>query len=514
MLKYSNKTESHRKDSFDREHLKSNIKHRSIRAGAVTVMSQAMHHVISTVGTIILARLLIPSDFGLVAMVAAVKGFAALFSDIGLSMATIQKKNITHEQISTLFWINVALGVLISASISALAPVIAWFFNEPRLILITIALASTFVFGGLTAQHQALLKRQMRFTALASIRISSVFLGLCVAVSSALNGAGYWSLVMMQITTALSILLGTWILSDWRPGRPTKKAGIKNMLKFGGNVTGFNVINFFARNLDNILIGRVWGAGSLGLYSKAYGLLMLPLKQINAPLASVAIPTLSTLADDPPKYQSYYLKMISFITFISTPLIVFFIICSDDIILLLLGEKWFEAGKIFSVLGIAALIQPLYHTQGQLHISSGRSDRFLKWGIVGSTITIIGFFIGLPFGPIGVAFSYAATTWINIIPCMWYAGNSAGIRLKYILSTVAKNYLAAFCSIFCSYLLISKFTFFDGTIGNLFSGFCYVASTYSVFILIFYRKLKPFTQVVDITRTVLFPPKISTTFEK
>ncbi len=180
------------------------------------------------------------------------------------------------------------------------------------------------------------------------------------------------------------------------------------MLAFGGNLTGFNVVNYFARNLDNILIGRYWGVEPLGLYSKAYSLLMLPLQQINAPISSVAIPALSRLQNDPEQYRKYYLKAISLITFVSLPGVMFMIVMSENIIRVVLGEQWIKASPIFSVLGISALIQVVLNTNGWLHVSIGRTDRMFRWGIFASFFIVVSFFIGLPYGAIGVATSLSA----------------------------------------------------------------------------------------------------------
>lgn len=493
------------RSSFDTEHLKTDLKARSVRGGAATMLGQGANFVIHTFSTVILARLLSPADFGLIAMVTAITGFVNLFKDLGLSTATIQRAEITHEQISTLFWINVVLSALITLVMAALSPFMAWFYGEPRVTLITIVLSLVFLFGGLTVQHQALLQRQMRFAALAVIQVVSISAAVSVAIFSAILGAGYWALVMMQATSVISIALGVWLVCGWRPGRPVRNAGVKGMLFFGGNITGFNVMNYFARNADCILIGRVWGAGPLGFYSKAYNLLMLPLTQINIPLASVAIAALSRLHGDFTKYRAYYLKMISLITLVSTPLVSFFIACSDELILLILGPQWAAASDIFRVLGFSALIQPLYYTQGWLHISAGRSDRYLIWGFVGSFVIVIGFVVGLPYGPRGVAVAYTVTTWGIIFPCMWYAGRSAGMRVSDIFASVGKNIVAGLGSIAISIILLEHVLVIESIWANLIFGLCSICLAYSVFLLLLYRNMSPWHQINDIAKTLIRP---------
>ena len=247
------------------------------------IFGQCAISAFNIISTVVLARLLNPSDFGLIAMVATITGIAALFNDCGLSTATIQKIVVNHEQVSTLFWVNVLLGGFIAIVLIAISPVVAWFYGDPRLTLITIFFSAIFLVSGLTVQHQALLRRQMRFTGLLYIQIISIVVGTSTAVLLAKFGAGYWALVLLQATSTLTIAIGVWLLSGWIPTLTFRIASVKSMLSFGGNITAFNIINYFARNIDNILIGKVWGSASLGLYSKAYGLLMLPLIRLILP---------------------------------------------------------------------------------------------------------------------------------------------------------------------------------------------------------------------------------------
>lgn len=488
---------------FRNQHLSRDIKRRSIQSGTATILGQMTRFVIQIGSTMILARILTPAHFGLVAMVTAIVHFANFFKDLGLSMATVQKSEISHHQVSTLFWINVAVSVMIAALTAALAPAIAWFYDEPRLTMITISFSIVFVFGGFTVQHQALLERQMRFRTLASIQVLSVLGGAIFAVISALLGAGYWALVIMQGSSALGVASGVWLACNWRPGLPVRNAGVKGMLLFGGNITGFNLVNYFARNADNILIGRFWGATSLGYYSKAYELLMLPIRQINMPISAVAIPTLSRLRDDPVRYEAYYLRALSLITFVTTPLVAFLTVCSEDIIVLLLGSNWRPSGRIFSVLGFSALIQPLYFTQGWLHISAGRSDRYLRWGFISSFCIVMAFVAGLPYGALGVAIAYSVVTWGLVGPGMCYAGRSAGISLKSILLVVYKNLLAGLISIAVCFLLLQSSILPESSYKTIAVGALSIVLSYNLCILILFMNFSPWHQILDVVRTLV-----------
>ncbi len=414
---------------FSTDHLKDDLGSRTARGGAVTIASQGVKFFTGMTATVILARLLTPQDYGLIGMVAVVTGFVSIFKDMGLSMATIQKEEINADQISTLFWINVALSVAVMILTSAIAPAVAWFYGESRLTLITIGFAAGFLFGGLTVQHEALLRRQMRFTALAILEIGSLIVGIVVAVALAWNGARYWALVANQLTQALVYATGIWIVCDWRPGWPARSLGLRPMLSFGSNLTGFNVINYFARNVDNMLIGKFWGSWQLGLYAKAYQLLLLPIDQINSPIASVAIPALSRLTNSPDRYRKAYLRMLEKITIITMPGMAFMIVTADWIVQLVLGPQWLGAGRIFALLGIGGLLQPVANSTGWLFITQGRTDHMFRWGLTGSSIIIAGIIVGLPWGAIGVATSYSITILFIATPLLfWFVGRQGPVR--------------------------------------------------------------------------------------
>lgn len=455
---------------FKTDHLKTDIKGRSVRGGAATLVGQGGRFLIQIGSTAVLARILTPADFGMIAMVMAVTGFASLFKDLGLSMATIQKTDVTHEQISVLFWINVAISFLIALITVGISPVIAMFYGDPRLTPIGMALSLSFVFGGLTVQHQAILRRQMRFKVLAIIPVITIAVSVIAAIVAAILGAGYWSLVIMELARSATDAVAVWFVCRWRPSLPHRGSNVRGMLRFGANLTGYNIFNYFSRNLDNILIGRVWGSVSLGLYIKAYTLMKLPLSQINAPIAAVAIPAMSRLQNEPEHYRGYYLKMISLIAFVTMPLIAFLIVMSKDVILLILGSKWIQASSIFIFLGIAGLLQPICNSTGWLFVSQDRSKDMLHWGLLGGIITIVSIVIGLPWGVIGVAVSYAiAMNCIQVPLLLWFVGRKGPVSTHDIYRTMALPACVSLCVIIVL-LIYSKYFAITAPATNLIGG--------------------------------------------
>ena len=408
---------------FITEHLKADLKGRSVRGAAVTLVTQIGRLVLNTGSTVVLARLLTVQDFGLLAMVTAITGFVVLSKDLGLSMATVQKDEIDHNQASALFWVSVAASVAMALVTAAIAPAVASFYHEPRLKAITLALASGLILGGLATQHQALLRRQMRFRALAAVDIGSFAFGAAIAIVLALRGAGYWALVLMQLATAFGGTVGVWLACRWRPSLRLRGPGVRAMLAFGWNLAGYNVISYFARNLDKVLIGWRWGPFQAGLYSKSYQLLLLPIYQINAPVTAVALPALSRLAASPERYRHAYLRIQEKVTMITMPGVAMMVATSDWIVSLILGPQWTGATRIFMLLSIAAFTQPVAQTVGWLFITQGRTRELLDWGIIGGVLTIGPIVAGLPWGAVGVAASFSITGVCLRTPLLfWLAG--------------------------------------------------------------------------------------------
>jgi PST family polysaccharide transporter len=428
------------------DHLMGDLGGRTARGGALTVASQGLRFLVTMVATVVLARLLTPEDYGLVGMVAVVTGFVSMFKDMGLSTATIQKAEISYEQVSTLFWVNVALSIAIMLLTIALAPAVARFYREPRLTLITIVFAGSFIFGGLTAQHEALLRRQMRFGALAAAEIISLFASILTGVVLAWRGAGYWALVFSQLALGFAYAVAVWSVCGWRPSLPRRYSGVRSMLVFGRNLTGFQIVNYFARNLDNMLIGRFWGSAQLGLYARAYQLLLLPIEQINTPIAAVAVPALSRLADEPERYRQAYLRILEKVAILTMPGMAFMIATSDWVVLLLLGPRWMGVSRLFALLGIVGLVQPIANTAGWLFITQGRTAHMFQWGLIGSTIMIAAIIAGLPWGATGVAASYSVVFVLIIVPLLfWFVGRRGPVRAGDFYRTIAPTGCAALC---------------------------------------------------------------------
>src|SRR6266404_6110645 len=453
---------------FRTDHLKADLGRRSARGGAVTLTAQIFKFAFSTVAAVVLARLLTPEDYGLIGMVAILINFVGMFQYLGLSTATVKWSELNHQQVSTLFWINVGLSALIMVVTIVCGPLLAWFYKEPRLIGVTAGYGITVLFAGLALQHEAILARQMRFAAIVVVETSGLLIGFVVAIIAAWRGAGYWALVLNQMVMTLVTVIGVWGVCSWRPGLPGRGLGVRSMLSYGGNLTGFNVMTFFSRNLDNALIGRFWGAYQLGVYSRAYQMLLMPMQQINAPLAAVAVPALSRLADSPERYRAAYLKILEKIVMVTMPLGALMIATSDWMVLFLLGPQWRETGRIFMLLGIAAMIQPVTKTAWWLFSTQGRTRELFHWGLIGGAVAIVSIVAGLPWGVTGVAASYALTDLCVATPLLfWYVGRRGPVRTVDFYRTIAPVVAASVCSLATLFLCRPWLSSLPSLIGRL-----------------------------------------------
>ena len=423
---------SNRSERFFRtDHLMDSLGGRTARGGVVTMASHGMKFAVSIGATAILARLLSPQDYGLIGMVAVATNFIVMFKDLGLATATVQKSEITSEQISTLFWVNLTLSVITMLVMILLAPAISWFYGDQRLTMIAIVSALGFLIGGLTVQHEALLKRQMRFMALSAVALAAMVGGYVVGVVFAWYGFGYWSLVYSQLALLTIDAILVWTLCGWRPGLPRRNSGVRSMLSFGGNITGYGTVNYFSKNADNLLIGRFWGPQSLGLYNKAAQLVGLPTDQVHEPVMAVTVPALSRLADSPERYRKAYLRIMEKVLMLVMPVVALLIVASDWLVGIVLGSQWRGAAPILVFMGLAGLIQPLINTAGSLLVTQGRGRDLLYWSIISAPLSILSIVVGLPWGATGVAASYSLTRIFVTHPLMyWFVGRSGPVRTK------------------------------------------------------------------------------------
>ena len=408
------------------DHLLANLEGRVVSSGFVTLGSQAAQTLLNLLSVMVLSRLLDPKDFGIVAMVATVMSLLQAFREFGLSRATIQREGITHAQVSNLFWLNLAISVLIGLLLAAASPLVAWFYREPRLVPLTLVLAISFPLSGLAVQHTALLMRRMRFKALAWIQVTSLVAGVSTGIAMAWLDFGYWALAVMQLATAGATAVLTYIAVPWLPQVPRRRSGTRPLIEFGSNLAAGSFVFSLARNFDGLAIGRYWGSDTLGLYSRGGALLTRPMDQVLSAAETVLVPMLSRMQNQTQRYRSTFLQFYEAAALCSCLFTGVILALARPITLTALGPKWEEASLVFAGFTVSALCKPLAAAASWLFISQGRGRAMLISTSLISALSVLSVLLGLPFGPVGVAFAGSAVGLLILVPVLYYMAGHEG----------------------------------------------------------------------------------------
>jgi len=390
----------------------------------------------------------------------------------------VQDSGLTQSQVSTLFWINVALGLTIAGVMAGIAPLVARFYGQPALVDVSMVLASTFVLSGLSVQHTALLRRQMRFSTLSAVDVVSTVCGLATAVVSAVLGAGYWALVYQQIVQQATTVAGAWLTCGWRPGPPVRTSGIRHLILFGAGLTRFNILTFLSRNLDNVIIGRVAGNAALGLYLKSYSLLMLPVDRIRGPASAVVLSALSHLQGDDVRFRRYYLTAITSVVAVGMPAVVFLFVFAEDAILLILGPQWRDSILLFKVLAPAAFVETFNTVGSWACLPLGKSSRLVRWQTFATLVTVAAFLVGVQWGVLGVAVAFSASTIALRVPAIVYLLKGSPVRPIDLLRALTRPAVASILTGLVVFAVRLAFSNHLGRFAQLFFGAAVFAPVY------------------------------------
>jgi len=481
------------------------LKHRAIRGGFAKICSQGTSFLIRIGSLMIMARLLDPRDFGLVGMVTAVIGVFNVFRDFGLSAAAVQRTTVTNEQASTLFWINLLVGAILGLLSLAMAPFAVLFYHEPRLLGITAALASGFLFNAAGVQHVSILERQMRFTTLSVIDIVSLLTSVLVGIWMALHGYRYWALVATATVSPLVYTVCAWLTAAWVPGRPHQRIGLRSMIRFGGTLTLNGLVMYIATNFEKVLLGRFWGADAVGVYGRAYQLVNIPNDNLNSAAGGVAFAALSRLKDDPRRFRSYFLKGYALVLSLTVPITAACALFADDMIAVFLGPKWKSAVTVFRLLAPTVLAFAIINPMGWLLMSLGLVGRGLKMALVLAPVMIAGYVMGLPYGPRGVAFAYSAMMTLCVIPLIAAAVRGTVISVRDILVTVSRPLLSGIVAAALALGLQFSYGPFLSPLPRLLLGVALLLAAY-LGMLLYVMGQKLF--YVDLVRGFIKPPSV------
>jgi O-antigen/teichoic acid export membrane protein len=396
------------------------------------------NQIVQFITSIVLARLLAPQDFGLIGMLLVFTGFAGLFSEFGFGSAIIQRPSINERHLSSVFWLNVGMGLAMTVIMFAAAPFIASFYREPQLLYLTRLFSLNFLIGALIIVPKALFQRQMDFRSLFGIGLAINVVSGIIVIALAMQGFGVWSLAWQSLSIILVSVILIWKFSPWRPTLLFDIKAVGELIKFSGNLQGFRVFNYWIRNVDNFLIGKFFGTMELGIYSRAYNIMLLPMTQISWIVGQVMFSSLSKMQGDKAMVKYIYLKTIRAIALISFPMMAGLFVVADSFVIFLLGPQWVDVIPVLRIFCFVGMIQSISTTIGWIYNSQGRTDVQFLWGI-GSGVLLMGSFVaGILIGNIvAVALCYAVVECVILLyPAFAIPGRLVHLRFREVLQSV------------------------------------------------------------------------------
>lgn len=422
------------------------LKRQSIHGGIASLVAQAITSASRFASVVILARLLSPADFGLVAMVTPIVGFVGTINDFGFAQAIIQRRTITERQVSSLFWINLAISFGLAVLLVSVAPLVGWIYKEPRTVGLLVAMAGLLVIGTVAMVPRALLRRNMQFTPLAIADVGSLAGGAAITVLTAIMGFGYWSLLIGQMAGTIIGAILAYAFTLWRPTRPTKDPVLKQIVRFGANLTGANLASYFSMTADNMIVGIFAGKVPLGFYDRSYTLTIQPLNQLLSPIGQVSIPLLSRLQDSPDLYRRSYLTMLRLAMLLTMPAMLFCIFLAHPLIVTLLGQQWRPAAPLFAWICFGGLSAPAFSSTGWVFTTQNRTGQQMMVSVVTALIGIASFAIGIVWGVTGVAAAAAISFTFIQFPITIRAMTRTGpIQMNDMAKTLAPYIVSALC---------------------------------------------------------------------
>jgi PST family polysaccharide transporter len=431
------------------------LKRKTVKGGVAKLGGQAANFVLRLAYLMIMARLLTPEQFGLVAMVTVVTGFYDLFTSAGLSSATVQRANVSNTQVSTLFWINILIGVVLSGLCLATAPALVAFYHEPRLLWVTAAMALGFLINAAGVQHIAILQRDVRYVTLAAMEVTAQALSLATGITLAVAGAGYWAIVASTLAIPTTMTALAWAITRWVPKRPRRDPEIWSMLRFGGTVTIQSVVAYGAQNVDKVLVGRYLGANTLGLYGRAYTLVNMPSTNLSGAVGWVAFSALSRLQEEPARLRNYFLKGYTVLVTVIVPVLLFGAVFADDVVRVALGPQWDGLGHILRLLVPAALVTVLTGppTYWLLH-ALGFVGRSLCITLAFSAVFVVACFVGVSHGAAGLALACSIALLVWLVPHLAWSVYHTPVDLWSLLHILGRAFVAGIAASLLAYAAV------------------------------------------------------------
>lgn len=437
----------------------------------------------------ILARFLEPGDFGLMAIMMVVIGFSQAFQDMGISNAIIQRQDISHTQLSSLYWLNIAAGAVLTLIVIAIAPLVAIFYDEPRITSLMIILSSTFILVAIGNQYRVLCQKNLNFRTMEIINVSTSVISLIVATVMAYNGYGVLTLVCAMITQAgLSSLLFLWVgLKHYhKPSLIYKHSELEGFYGFGLYQMGERSINYIGANADKVLIGKLVGVEAVGFYNLAWQLVIFPVSKINPIVNKVAFPLYSRIQNDADSLNRYYYIVVKALSLVTVPLLTFLIFFSDEIVQIVFGDGWSITAQIIPILAIIGICRAIGNPGGAAVLAKGRADVGFWWNLFISSIVVLGLLVSLSISPALDTAIYTLLFLYLTVGMLWHVVVRRYGEVSY--RNIIKHLIRLCTVVFSIGFLVSTFvdifninsSFIKVIIGGLLCGIIYLVYLYII----------------------------------
>ncbi len=472
----------------------------AVRGAAVTVSASGLGLAVQVVGTVVLARLLTPADFGVVTMVTTFSLLVANFGLNGLTEAVIQSEEIDSQTASNLFWLNTGAGLVLALMFAAAGSLLALFYGNSLVTNVARALSAAIFVQSASVIHLALLQRAMRFSATSMNDVIGRAVYSAVPIFLALRGWGYWALVAAIVGQQVSTTIGSWWLCRWIPSLPRRNGKTIPMLRYGVKVFAQFSVGYATRNIDNLIVGWRFNSVALGFYKKAFDLFALTASQLTAPLNNVALSALSRVNKDHVSFRRHLASSLGMVALIGMAASADLTLIGRDVVRLVLGAKWAEAGRIFTIFGPGIGAMLLCSTVGWVHLPIGMPGRWFRWSLVSLGVTVSMFLASLPWGPSGVAAAWSISYWALLIPGFWYAGRPIGFGVSDLISAVWRYAAAALVAGAAAAAIIRRTSYWEtaSSTSGAFAGIVIVSTLfvvlYLITVMLFYGGTGPLRQ--------------------
>ncbi len=406
---------------------------------------------------IFLARLLSPTEFGLLGMITVFTGFMQLFNDFGFGAALIQKEQIDNKDLNSVFWFNLLTGLVFFMLLFWVSNLIADFYKTPQLVELIRWVALIFILQALTYVQQTLFRKNLDFKTIFLVELFGMLAGGGTALILAYFGFGVYSLIVQLLVNSLITVVSLWLFSSWRPAFEFSVERIKNLLGYSLPLMGSSILGYVLGNLDKLLIGRFLGNQSLGLYSRAYSLMVFPVGQISGVISQVMFPSLAQIQTDKNRIKEIYLKMNRIISFVTFPLMGLGFLLAEPFVLFVLGEQWREMIPLFKIFTFIGALQSIGTLIGNIFMALGEMKLYFKVNLYSGIVFILASIIGLQFGIYGVAISYSIASLFVGIPQWFVTGKLINLDLWDYMKSWLQNGVLTLLVVICIFAVIYFF---------------------------------------------------------